>query len=184
MKINNKNLFVLFVAVLFVVTPSVVAAQINVPPPTINPSAPYTNRDDCIRAEKSSEECNVAFPPNNGITTPIPAGSNEIRCNGDYEMIGGVCVPKSNGSGGLTSKKTLGEVMLYVIRALLTLGGVIAVLFIIIGGFQYITSSGNDEAAEKGKKTLINAVIGLVIIIMSFVIVSVITNLVTRPTVI
>src|ERR1700722_16096212 len=46
-----------------------------------------------------------------------------------------------------------------IIATLLLLAGGVGVLVIIVGGFQYLTSAGNEEQAEKGKKTLINAVI-------------------------
>jgi len=65
-----------------------------------------------------------------------------------------------------------------VINWLLGIAFGIAVLFLIIGGFWYITSAGNEETAEKGKNTAINAVIGIVIIILSYVIVNVVANLV------
>lgn len=58
--------------------------------------------------------------------------------------------------------------------------GLIAVFFIIWGGFQYITSGANEELAESGKKTLRNGIIGLVVIILSYVIVTVITNALFR----
>lgn len=54
----------------------------------------------------------------------------------------------------------------------------IAVLFLIVGGFWYITSAGNEETATKGKSTVINAIIGIVIIILSYVIINVVANLV------
>lgn len=54
----------------------------------------------------------------------------------------------------------------------------VAVIFLIIGGFRYITSAGNEEAAEKGKSSVINALIGIVIIVLSYVIVNVVSNLV------
>ncbi|MEO8065894.1 MAG: hypothetical protein ABI643_03535 [Candidatus Doudnabacteria bacterium] len=63
-----------------------------------------------------------------------------------------------------------------IINTLLAIAGLLAVLFIIIGGFQYITSAGNEERAEAGRKTLVNAIIGIVIIILSFVIITVINN--------
>jgi heme/copper-type cytochrome/quinol oxidase subunit 2 len=56
----------------------------------------------------------------------------------------------------------------------------IAVLFLIVGGFWYITSAGNEETAEKGRGTAINAIIGIVIIILSYVIINVVSNLVTN----
>ena len=59
---------------------------------------------------------------------------------------------------------------------LLPIVGLIAVLFIIIGGFQYITSRGDEELAAAGKKTLTNAIIGLVIVILAYVIVAVTIN--------
>jgi hypothetical protein len=65
-----------------------------------------------------------------------------------------------------------------VILALLTIAGALAVLFLIIGGFWYITSAGNEEQAEKGKSTLVNAIIGIIIIVLSFVIITVIANFV------
>ena len=64
-----------------------------------------------------------------------------------------------------------------VISWLLALAGLIAVLFLIIGGFWYLTSAGNEEQAEKGKNTVINAIIGIVIIVLSWVIVNVVANL-------
>ncbi len=54
----------------------------------------------------------------------------------------------------------------------------VAVIFLIIGGFRYITSAGNEEGAEKGKASVINALIGIVIIVLSYVIVNVVANLV------
>ena len=65
-----------------------------------------------------------------------------------------------------------------VINWLLAIAFGIAVLFLIIGGFWYITSAGNEETAEKGKNAAINAVIGIAIIILSFVIVNVVSKLV------
>ena len=50
-----------------------------------------------------------------------------------------------------------------------------------IGGFWYITSAGNEETAEKGRATAINAIIGIIIIILSYVIISVVSNFVANP---
>jgi amino acid transporter len=69
-----------------------------------------------------------------------------------------------------------------IINILLAIAFSVAVLFLIIGGFWYITSAGNEETAEKGKNTAINAIIGIVIIILSYVIVNVVAGLVTKST--
>jgi uncharacterized membrane protein YwzB len=66
-----------------------------------------------------------------------------------------------------------------VVNWLLGIAFGIAVLFLIIGWFWYITSAGNEETAEKGKNTAINAIIGIVIIVLSYVIVNVVSKLVS-----
>ena len=69
-----------------------------------------------------------------------------------------------------------------VINWLLGIAFGVAVLFLIIGGFWYIMSAGNEETAEKGKSTAINAIIGIIIIILSYVVVNVVSTLVSKPT--
>lgn len=72
---------------------------------------------------------------------------------------------------------TFKSILLFGIQSIfLPLVGLVSILFIIIGGFQFITSRGNEEQAEAGKKTLTNAIIGLVIVLLSYTIVIVIMN--------
>jgi len=49
--------------------------------------------------------------------------------------------------------------------------GIVATGMLIYGGFLYITSGGDDSGAEKGKKIIIYAAIGAIIILISFAIV-------------
>ncbi len=71
---------------------------------------------------------------------------------------------------------TLNELIIKVINWILAIVLAIDVLFIIIGGFLYITAAGNEDRAKKGRTTVINAVIGLVIIIMAYVIAQVVSS--------
>ena len=50
------------------------------------------------------------------------------------------------------------------------IAGAIAVAFLIYGGFTYIT--GGEKGAEKAKPIIINAIIGLFVIALAFVIVN------------
>lgn len=56
------------------------------------------------------------------------------------------------------------------------ISAVAAVFFLIRGGYIYITSTGKPEALEEAKKTIRNALIGLVIILAANLIVSVFTQ--------
>jgi hypothetical protein len=94
-------------------------------------------------------------------------------------------IPDSSGTGlggGLGAETTLTGFILRVINIALALAGLIAVLFMIIGGFRYITAGGNTDSAELGKKTILNSVIGIIVIILSFVIVRVVSNTLMNAT--
>jgi len=60
-----------------------------------------------------------------------------------------------------------GDVISFVLGAL----GIVAVLFIVYGGIQYSMSAGEPAKMEKAKKTILYAVIGLIVAIMAFAIV-------------
>lgn len=66
---------------------------------------------------------------------------------------------------------------LIITRAFLLGIGAIGVLFIIIGGFQYVIAAGNEEAIVKARKTITWAIIGVVIASLSFAIVAIVQNL-------
>ncbi|MFH1508553.1 MAG: MMCAP2_0565 family pilin-like conjugal transfer protein [bacterium] len=57
-----------------------------------------------------------------------------------------------------------------VIRWVLGIIGVILVALIVYGGFLYMTSAGNEETAGKAKLVLTYAVIGIVIVAISWII--------------
>jgi len=90
-----------------------------------------------------------------------------------------VAPPKPTNLPG-TSADRASSVLLVYINLGLAIVGIIAVGFLIYGGFRYITSAGNDEVAEGAKKTIQNAIIGLVIIILSYTIITVIINAIGR----
>jgi len=63
-----------------------------------------------------------------------------------------------------------------IIRVALTFIGIIAVAIIMYSGFLWMTSEGDPAKLDKAKKTLKNAVIGLIIILSAWAIVTFILN--------
>jgi hypothetical protein len=49
--------------------------------------------------------------------------------------------------------------------------GVVAVIMIIVGGFKYITSGGDSSKVSSAQSTILYAIIGLVVVVLSQVIV-------------
>ena len=81
---------------------------------------------------------------------------------------GAKCVANGSGlkTGQLTANiQTIVNIMLYAL-------GIGAVIMLIVGGFQYIFSTGNSEKAGKARGTIINALIGLIFALLAFVIVN------------
>lgn len=63
-----------------------------------------------------------------------------------------------------------------ILRLIFVASSIIAVIYIIIGGYYYVTAYGNPESAEKGKSTITWAIMGLVISIAAFAIVQFVWN--------
>ncbi len=55
--------------------------------------------------------------------------------------------------------------------------GALSVVFIIVGGIQYITSDGNSDGSAKAKKTITYAVGGLILALSTTAIINLINTL-------
>lgn len=66
-----------------------------------------------------------------------------------------------DGKDGLS--KFIWHIVLNVLDIMLRLAGIIAVFFIIYGGFQFITSQASPDGAAKARVTILNAIYGLAI---------------------
>lgn len=92
-----------------------------------------------------------------------------------------IATPDCNQLGGVRCTQTdLQGVIITVLNYAIGLAFLIAVFFLVLGGFRYMTSAGNEETAGKGKKTIINALIGIVIIILSYVIVGIVSKTISN----
>ena len=66
-----------------------------------------------------------------------------------------------------------------IIQVLVTLAGLLAAGFFVMGGIGYITSSGNPEHLDKSKRTIIFSALGLAIAIGAFVLSNIIAEIAT-----
>lgn len=56
------------------------------------------------------------------------------------------------------------------LEAIFALGGLVAFVYLIVGGFKYLTAGGDEKAIMAAKQTLTWAIIGLLIVVFSFLI--------------
>lgn len=67
-----------------------------------------------------------------------------------------------------------------IIQVVAGLAGLVATGFFVIGGFGYITSSGNPEHLDRAKRTLLYSAIGLAITIGAFVLSNIISSIASK----
>ena len=73
---------------------------------------------------------------------------------------------------GTAPNNGLYGVVVTLINVALTLAGLVAAVYLILGGIRYITSQGDEDQAETAKNTILYAVIGLIVIGLSAAIVN------------
>lgn len=66
----------------------------------------------------------------------------------------------------------LWNVLNTIINVALYIIGFVAVVMLILGGFQYTTSSGDASKVTKAKNTILYGIIGLVVAILAYAIVN------------
>ena len=66
--------------------------------------------------------------------------------------------------------ETLGETIETIFNVVIILAGAIFVILFLVGGIQYLTAAGNEEQTGKAKKLLVDAIVGLVIVLAAWAI--------------
>lgn len=64
------------------------------------------------------------------------------------------------------------NIILQIVNFFLGFLGLIAVIMVIYGGIQYVTAAGNQEQIDKAKKVIMYAIIGIIIVLISFALVN------------
>ena len=99
--------------------------------------------------------------------SPAPASAINVfnQCNGNTSV---VCTSATK-DDATTKVKDIINIALYVL-------GIIAVIMIIVGAFRYVLSGGDAGSVTAAKNTILYAVVGLIVAILSFVIVNFVIN--------
>lgn len=78
----------------------------------------------------------------------------------------------SPGDIGYQGPTTESNLMNNILMPVYFWAGVVAVGFVVYGGFMYVLSNGEPSKVKKAKDTLLYAIIGLVIVLFAFAITS------------
>lgn len=111
------------------------------------------------------------------MSAPVLAALSSIAGFVPVSAVDDVCsssasdeVKKAAGCSG--GSDDLPNVIVNILNGIIGVAGFIAVIWIIIGGVSYMTSSGDPSKTKKARDTILYACIGLIICVLSFVIVN------------
>ncbi|HUD10648.1 MAG TPA: pilin [Candidatus Saccharimonadales bacterium] len=98
--------------------------------------------------------------------------------SGQIDISGSICagtqaqtLPTTTNCDDATSGTAFTNIVTTIINIFSLVVGAVSVIMIIVGGFRYITSGGNDTGIAGAKNTIIYALIGLVIVALAQLIV-------------
>jgi Type IV secretion system pilin len=200
--LSNKGICVIKGENSYVVVPPQFDAngKLKVPPcqkSTGVPSGTFYNidlvRDGSVTYDvppNTNTNSNSNSNSNSNTTPKNPAGSTGTTtvsgpCDppeAGFHKVGPLCVPdspfgKSTIAGGDPSPQGLA---IKIIRIMLYMAAIVAVIMAIVGGYYVMTAGSNETQATNGRKTLINALVGLGMILLAYIIVQVVVNFFTK----
>lgn len=79
----------------------------------------------------------------------------------DFPALEAKAVPKF-------ANKEIGDVVAAIIPYFYAFTGIALLIYLIYGGFKYMTSSGDPAKIQVGKSTIVNALIGFFIVFVSY----------------
>lgn len=100
--------------------------------------------------------------------------SAEVTCpdSGKFDVYAGVCIPTGTGlSDAKGSSNPIEVVLTNFMKGLLAVVGIIGIIAFAISGIWYLTSAGDDDRMETGKKAMMWSVIGMIIALMGYIII-------------
>lgn len=89
-----------------------------------------------------------------GVLAPLAAGAQ-----------GTIQPPSGTIAGQLTTFETA---ITFIINTTIIVAGIAFVLLLLIGGVQYLAAAGNEENTKKAQRLMLNALIGLVIVVLAY----------------
>jgi len=108
-------------------------------------------------------------------TNALASGHLCISGGTDINPLGIICPP-----GGIpTDAASIGALITFGIRIIMFLGFLLAFIYLLIGGISYITSSGEPAKTAAAQKKIVYAIVGLVVIILAFSILTLIERVFT-----
>ena len=124
--------------------------------------------EECKAANKTSTDNNEKDSTKATVNTKDIAGFTNDECSYLLGMVSWNCHVNINNEESL--KSGIWTIVANVLTDLTVIAAYLVIGYVIYGGYQYMLSNGDPGKVANGKKTLVQAFIGLAIVILSNVI--------------
>ena len=101
---------------------------------------------------------------------------NNLIYTGIRLLAAGIATQTGDAAGNAGTGDTAQDTIGVIFRSVFIIMGIIAVIFLIIGGVLYATSQGDAPKLTKAKNTVIYSLVGLIISVLAFAITTFILN--------
>jgi len=101
------------------------------------------------------------------LSLAIPAFAQDV-------LDAGLDAPE--GGAVITANTSIGTIVSFVVAFIVVVAFLAALLYIVIGALQWITSGGDKQKVADARNHIIAAIIGLIVIALSFVIINVVIS--------
>ena len=105
------------------------------------------------------------------FATPIVVTSNVLDNQAHAEGAADL-IQKGADSTGQKDSRSAGDLAKDFVNIMLFAVGILAVIMLIWGGIRYVLSGGDSGAVSSAKKTILYAVVGLIVAILAYAIVN------------
>jgi len=119
----------------------------------------------------TKEDCQAIFQKNGWSWSEknFFQGGHDDICGSKF----GFCIPVGQTDteisiGGKTQFKDLGDYFKTIYIWALSIGGVVALALVIVGGFMYMTSAGSPDRVKNAKQRISHALLGLFFLLISY----------------
>lgn len=65
---------------------------------------------------------------------------------------------------------SISQIITFAFNFVVAIAGVIFIIMMLVGGIQYLTAAGNEESLGKAKATMIQSIVGLIVVLSSWAI--------------
>lgn len=89
---------------------------------------------------------------------------------------------QNQGGSGIENpigKTTVEGIIVAIVKWLAGLAGALAILALVWGGIMYIVSLGDDSRVNKAKSIIMWAIVGIAVVILSYVMLNIVSKLLT-----